>query len=424
MAGRSLVVLLHGAIVGVVEQTDGALRFSYDRDRLNWQFDITPLSLSLPPRAEPYLAGAIGSYLWGLLPENPAVLDRWARDFRISAGNPVALLEHVGLDCPGAVQFVPPARLDDIAHGGGVEWLTEQEVAGLLRILRRDSTAWHTGSGEGQFSLAGAQAKMALFREDGRWGLPYGRMATTHIIKPAIPGLESQDINEHLCLSAAGRLGMATARTSIQVFDGETAVAVERYDRLHGGSSRIHQEDMCQALGVHPAHKYQSDGGPSPENIAKLLHSVQSPELANRSVSDFVDALALNWWLAGTDAHAKNYSLLLDHDQVRLAPLYDISSALPYPDSINPRKMKLAMRIGHRYRISEIGRAQWEQLAVNLRLEPDQVVQRIIWLGERLPDALSDSASEPSVVSLDSTLPARLLDAVGERVCFGLRQLN
>jgi len=33
--------------------------------------------------------------------------------------------------------------------------------------------------------------------------------------------------------------------------------------------------------------------------------------------------------IAGTDAHAKNYSLLLAADQVRLAPLCDIVSALP-----------------------------------------------------------------------------------------------
>jgi hypothetical protein len=33
----------------------------------------------------------------------------------------------------------------------------------------------------------------------------------------------------------------------------------------------------------------------------------------------FADALIWNWVIGGTDAHAKNYSLLLAGDQVRLA---------------------------------------------------------------------------------------------------------
>lgn len=57
----------------------------------------------------------------------------------------------------------------------------------------------------------------------------------------------------------------------------------------------------------------------------------------------FVDALAFTWIIAGTDAHAKNYSLLLAGPQVRLAPLYDVASALPYDDMYLPR-LRMAMR--------------------------------------------------------------------------------
>ena len=64
-------------------------------------------------------------------------------------------------------------------------WLTEDEVAQRLRDLREDSTAWLGRSFTGQFSLAGAQAKTALLLEDGRWAVPSGALATTHILKPA-----------------------------------------------------------------------------------------------------------------------------------------------------------------------------------------------------------------------------------------------
>jgi len=54
----------------------------------------------------------------------------------------------------------------------------------------------------------------------------------------------------------------------------------------------------------------------------------------------------LNWLIAGTDAHAKNYSVLIaPQGRVRLAPLYDIASVLPYP-RFDLHKVKLAMKVG------------------------------------------------------------------------------
>jgi serine/threonine protein kinase HipA of HipAB toxin-antitoxin module len=48
-------------------------------------------------------------------------------------------------------------------------------------------------------------------------------------------------------------------------------------------------------------------------------------------VDRFLLALGFNWLIVGPDAHAMNYSLLIADNVVRLAPLYDIASALPYP---------------------------------------------------------------------------------------------
>ena len=42
---------------------------------------------------------------------------------------------------------------------------------------------------------------------------------------------------------------------------------------------------------------------------------------------------------------AKNYSLLLGSGRVRLAPLYDVASILPY-DQCDMLRAKLAMKIG------------------------------------------------------------------------------
>jgi hypothetical protein len=132
-------------------------------------------------------------------------------------------------------------------------------------------------------------------------------------------------------------------------FGDESAVVVDRYDRQIKGSEivRVHQEDLCQALGVLPSGKYQNEGGLGPADIANLLRRVMAPQVAADAVRRFADALIWNWLIAGTDAHAKNYSLLLADNQVRLAPLYDIASSLPY--CVHEKKLRLAMKIGGDY---------------------------------------------------------------------------
>jgi len=97
-------------------------------------------------------------------------------------------------------------------------------------------------------------------------GLPTGRNATTHIVKPALPYLADQDVNEHLCLRAARKLGLRVAHSEIMQFGNERAIVLRRYDRAQrpdGEVLRIHQEDFCQALAVPPSRKYErEDGGP------------------------------------------------------------------------------------------------------------------------------------------------------------------
>jgi serine/threonine-protein kinase HipA len=305
----------------------------------------------------------------------------------------------------------------DTVHStkGRVEWLDEAEIARRLRTLRGDPTAWHLSSG--QFSLAGAQAKTALHYdpETRRWGDPHGPIPTTHIIKPAVTGLDDHDLNEHLCLRAAGALALRAAGSSIVTFADERAIAVQRYDRIRLPPEfsdlvvRIHQEDMCQALGLPPTAKYQNEGGPSPERIVELLRS--QPGAASGEVDRFLDALAFNWVIAGTDAHAKNYSLLLGGAQVALAPLYDVASALPYDDLYLP-KLKMAMRIGSEYTIGRISGRHWAALATAVGADPDEVIGRVDSIAERAPDAFAEAASAGQVKALGSEMPARLVDRI------------
>ncbi|MCP3937217.1 MAG: type II toxin-antitoxin system HipA family toxin, partial [Actinomycetia bacterium] len=349
MASDVLTVLLEGKPIGNVERlASGALRLRFEG---GYRDDPTAtlLSVPMPPSEEVHGDARLQPWLSGPLPDNADVLARWGRDFGVSLASPFPLLgTHVGHDCAGAVQSRAPDAVDDlIGRHGEITWLTEAEIALRLRTLRVDSTSWLGPGFTGQFSLGGAQAKTALHHapargtadEDhgdrGRWGAPTGSVPTIHILKPAMAGFEAQNINEHLCLAAARELGLPTANTRIETFEDESAIVVERFDRStrDGALIRVHQEDLCQALSIPPARKCQSDGGPTPGQVAELIRSTIPGPDAETDVWRFADALVFNWLIAGTDAHAKNYSLLLAGNQIRLAPLYDIASILPCDDS-------------------------------------------------------------------------------------------
>ena len=378
MIGRRLIALLDGREIGEVRRdARNRLFFHYDP---GWQAarDALPLSLSLPLSVDGPAGPAIETFIWGLLPDNEFVLERWAKSFHVSARNPFALIANVGEDCAGAVQFVRPEKLRGFLSGRSskVDWLTEDNVAERLRALRRDQTAWRMPRDTGQFSLAGAQAKTALLFQRGRWGVPSGRMPTTHILKPQSDEFDGHAENEHFCLALARALRLPAARSEVHQFGDEAAIVVERYDRvtLPGDDIvRVHQEDMCQALGVMPTSKYQSEGGPGPAAIVELLrrHSSRPRE----DVATFVGALIFNWLIGGTDAHAKNYSVLHGSGgRLRLAPLYDLGSALPY-DHLDERRLKLVMRIGREYLLNHIGLRQWQRVERELQLREGELLR-------------------------------------------------
>lgn len=414
-----LVVVCDDRIAGTVRRSHGEVTFTYD-ETYRTDAQATRLSVSMPLSRPIHPHRVVAPWLDGLLPDNPAVRRAWARRFGVSAGSPFALLgTPVGEDCAGAARFVTVDRVDAMLAGtGSIDWLTDAQLADRLRDLRDDDTAWLGAGFTGRFSLPGAQGKLALYRDPttGRWGEPRGAAATSHILKPAIPGLPDHDLNEHLCLQAAAAAGLSVVTSQIVAVEDTRAVAVARYDRAPGPHwlRRVHQEDMCQALAIPPDLKYQADGGPSSTDIAGLLRQTLPTDHAEASVWQLFDALVVSWVLAGTDAHAKNYALLLSGPQVALAPLYDIASALPYPGT-HLRKLRLAMKFGGDYTLLPRSPSVWPKVAAELRLPLAQIRARARTLIDALPDALPQSAASDEIRALGSALPARLVDAVARR---------
>lgn len=413
-----LLILIEGELAGrVLADKSGRLSLRYEKA---WRESPQShsLSVSMPLAEITYPHRSVSPYLWNLLPENPNVLQRWAQQYHVSAGNPFKLLAHVGADVPGAAQFIPPERRAEIQSEQHliIEWMNLDELRERLIQLRADISAVRRAGDPGRMSLPGAQAKTAFYwdRRTNRWGVPGGRTPTTHIIKPCVPGFDGLVENEHLCQDIAGRLQMPAARSFVLTLD-QPYIVVERYDRLPPAPGtelprRIHQEDICQALGLMPTRKYQEDGGPNIPQITTLIRRVSaSPEI---DVERFLKANMFNWLIGGTDAHAKNYSFLIGAgDEVRLAPLYDLSSQLPYPDLIAQR---VAMKIGDHYDFALVTPADWRSLARNCALDEERIIGMLTDMARALPDVVSaahaqartDGLSEPVLGPLAERLIA------------------
>lgn len=335
---KALDVYLGGVLCGVVEQTvSGNLSFRYD-ETYRTAPDATPVSLSMPLVAANHPKRSVLPFLEGLLPDSAIALSAIATTFGVSPKNPFAVLSHIGRDVAGALVFVPPGAEPPPATPPvpAYRQVDDSEVGAMLRasIARYELGVDSQGS-PGQFSLAGAQPKIVLFRSAGGWAVPENDTPTTHILKPVAGGMKQIDVVEHLTMSAAGRLGNTVARSSLASIDGVDVFVSERYDRAvrDGLVTRVHQEDLCQALAVSPAKKYQrQDGGPGVRDIAKLLASLPLEGDRIGAAGAFYTALVFNVIAGCTDAHAKNYSLMLSGESVTLAPLYDLVSYAAYWD--------------------------------------------------------------------------------------------
>lgn len=406
-ADHVLHVVMNGRVIGDVQRSGKRrLRLRYedhDPDR------FTPLSVSMPGPGGRHREGSLVPWLEGLLPDRPELLRRWRRSFGIADDTgPFALLRCVGEDVAGAAQFVRPERLETVLHAeGDLSEIDGTHIAEMLRRAKADLPVSPDGDARGKFSLAGAQAKIAVHRTEQGWSDPCGAIPSTHIIKPAIPGMFDQDLVEAVTLRAAAILGLRAARCVVQEFDDERAVVVTRHDRTlrpGGRWQRVHQEDMCQALTVWPAHKYESEGGPAASRIVDLLHRTsQRPEEDSRR---FAQALIFNWLTCGTDGHARNYSLLLSGTQVRLAPLYDLNSYLAYSSGAGN---DLSMSVGGTFRAAGISTDDWTRFAPTLRVDPRWIREEIRRQSEGVVDALIEASHSEDIARYDSPTVGRLI---------------
>ena len=347
----------------------------------------------------------------------------------MSRDDPYAVLAHIGEDCVGAVQFAAAERAVEIVSGRaehGVEWLDDDTLEALLARIAARSSPGQRAVLTGQFSLPGALGKVALVwdGEEGRWGMPSGQSASTHILKPPMPGVTGHNENEHFCLRLARGVELAAASSRVVRFGKQRAIAVERFDRdlrLNAEVRRLHQEDMAQALGIDPSLKYAAEAGAGIKEIVGLLRDYGH----SGDVDGFVKGVGFAWVTAGTDAHLRNYSFLIEHGQnATLAPLYDVASAL----GLSARRkrldtLRMAMTIGGETLLSEIGRDAWQREVRRSRL-PSHALASIAELATRIAEAAPGVAERLiDEEGLDAAYLRRLARKVATRAGTCAREL-
>jgi serine/threonine-protein kinase HipA len=341
-------------------------------------------------------AAVVAAVFDNLLPDNPGVRRRVAESMGAQGTDYFSLLEVIGRDCVGAMQFLPGSSPSNAPPSAEGRPMYDDEIEAMLASL---AVAPLGVDKDEQFriSVPGVQEKTALLHKEGQWLKPVGTTLTTHILKPQLRQIptafgpidmaDSVD-NKHYCLKLLEAFGLEVAKTEIATFGQRRVLVVERFDRRWRGTDqvlRVPQEDCCQAMGSPSPQKYENIGGPGIVDILKLL---QRADESRKDQADFFKSQIIFWLIGATDGHGKNFSIVLKPEgRYSLAPFYDVLSAQPAFDKrqIPNNKYKLAVAVGsdRHYRILEVVGRHFVQSGKAASLGPAVIRQAISEIFDR-----------------------------------------
>lgn len=294
-------------------------------------------------------------------------------------------------------------------HRGDLGWRASLSIAGGYRevssseLERFAEQSYPRAAEAGErlhFSLAGSQAKIALYRgEDGTWYEPQGLAPSTHILKPASSRFEDVAENEAVCTMAAALCDIDVPHVSVLDM-GRPVICTTRFDRtfdpnarrVNGLSipARLHQEDFCQATGTLGEHKYEEGNRSYLDLVAGVLRDHSTEPVAD--LLKIWDIVVFNYLVGNCDAHLKNLALLRDEtwNDLRLAPAYDLVCT----SCCEGLTTSLAMSIGRARHAEDVTLQSFEELASCLTIPAARAMSRVVHLANVVPDAVRSAASE------------------------------
>lgn len=431
----TLDVWLYGTRIGVLTDTNRRhqqIRLDFTEaaeDRFGPGSLVLSCSMPLGLARRPN-GSAVRSFFSGLLPEGEA-RQAAERRFAVTPGDTFGLLEAIGRDCAGAVSLLSPGSAStELGVGPALEVLG----AGALEKGLAELEDHPLGIDEKvRVSLPGVQDKLLLAKTpDGAWARPVAGRPTTHILKPERASLPGYAAGEAFCLGLARDLGLTTVEAEVIEAGGAPVLVVARYDRVRkadGTVTRLHQEDLAQALVVDVVSggaKYEADGGKPMRDVARLLTEVASPN----DLRNLLRAAVLNVVVGNADAHAKNLSLLHPPDgSISLASLYDVTPTTFYRQVPTSRGLRdlddtMGMFVGGKRSVHEVTRedlvAEGRSWGLLVAVAEELVEETLDTLGRVLSGEADRAATVPEamlgfVVRRQEALVAGKPASYGER---------
>jgi len=290
-----------------------------------------------------------------LLPESGSELRRrLCAAHGLRDGQSFALLGALGRDLTGAVEV--PSSAAPEGDAGEDHYDADDARPTSLQLIQHLS------------SLAGMQLKFSMSMVKERLTLPARSAGGQWIVK--LPGMEYAELPavEQATMTWAQRAGFDVPPHFIVPIDrligipagwieeGAThAFAVKRFDREDDGS-KLHQEDLCQALNLPPMNKY-GDMAPhvSLDGALRFVTDVCG-EASGREMARRVGFTIAS---GNGDAHLKNWSLLWGNKtRPTLTPCYDLVATISWAQRLgweHPERAGgplLALRVGGEHRFA------------------------------------------------------------------------
>lgn len=420
---NNLIALANGVQVGTLAVRQGLWEFNYAS---GWKdFSVSP---NLPITKQKYTDTAnyrpVEWFFENLLPEG-RLRDLIAKRDRIDTRDSWALLQRHGHDMAGALSLVPEgysAIIKEILTPLSHETLQEK-----IQSSRSRNLPLMASRGEMRMSLAGAQEKLGL-RIDarGEMCLPEGSAASTHIVKPENTSADFPycPANEFFCMRLAQELKVPVPEVGLLHLP-EPLYVIERYDRepVEIGDDksyrRLHQIDLCQAIGVSPSKKYESEGGLGLHDLFGVLRNncMVRPIIATNEV---VQWIAFNYLIGNLDAHAKNIAFLMRGQKAIVAPFYDMLCVEAYL----PRQ-PMAMSIAGENKPGWVEGAHWDAMAFEAGVAPRLVRGVLSRLSENLPEAISRVIGDERLLPIERDfLREKVFSVIEERRGFVVAALK
>jgi serine/threonine-protein kinase HipA len=365
----SLPIYFESRPVGSIDVDRTGPGFTYDSRWIGLR-GAFPISLTMPLRPERVPSDILLPWAANLLPENQQ-LRTLGEILGMARSDVIGLLSTIGGETAGALSFGQPGRT------GSFFWRpvgTEDDLERLIEEL--PNKPFLAGDDGVSMSLAGAQTKLAVAIDgEGRICIPMLGSPSTHVLKPDAARLAGGVQNEAFCLTLAKRMHIVVPAVATGRAGKRTYLLVQRYDRTNNGDRwrRLHQEDFCQSLGKPPAAKYEfNQTGTSGPTLRDMFDVVQQ-HLPATEIVRLLDIVVFNVLACNTDAHAKNYSIMLRGNGASLAPMYDVICGAVWGSVTK----SFAQKVGGESRGENLEGGHWRRLARECGLNPKQVFERI-----------------------------------------------